>query len=165
MRKSLLALSIAALIGGAANAQVISNVGSAVPGAAPATALESDDHRRGPHPGRALLHDPGYEQDPAEHRQHRHRERQGCQAALPRRLQLGRRVRHHRIPVTRRRADGRDVAAAEDGSGVSRLVTNDTSCTLPYKQDIKDQGGKFKTNRKRRQGPDPRRLHRDPELG
>lgn len=40
-----------------------------------------------------------------------------------------------------------DVAAAEDGSGVSRLVTNDTSCTLPYKQDIKDLGGKFKTNR------------------
>ena len=40
-----------------------------------------------------------------------------------------------------------DVAAAEDGSGLSRLVTNDTSCTLPYKQDIKDLGGKFKTNR------------------
>lgn len=42
-----------------------------------------------------------------------------------------------------------EVAAAEDGSGVSRLVTSDTSCTLPYKQDIKDLGGKFKTDRVR----------------
>ncbi|WP_462389288.1 cell surface protein [Acidovorax sp. Q11] len=42
-----------------------------------------------------------------------------------------------------------EVAAAEDGSGISRLVTSDTSCTLPYKQDIKDLGGKFKTDRVR----------------
>ena len=37
-----------------------------------------------------------------------------------------------------------DVAA--DGE-VSRLLTNDTTCTLPSAQDIKDLGGKFKTNR------------------
>ena len=37
-----------------------------------------------------------------------------------------------------------DVAADGD---ISRLVTNDTSCTLPSAQDIKDLGGKFKTNR------------------
>ena len=42
-----------------------------------------------------------------------------------------------------------EVAAAEDGSGISRLVTSDTSCTLPYKQDIKDLAGKFKTDRVR----------------
>ena len=35
---------------------------------------------------------------------------------------------------------------ANDG-GISRLLTNDTSCTLPSAQDIKDLGGKFKTNR------------------
>ena len=35
---------------------------------------------------------------------------------------------------------------AADGD-ISRLVTNDTSCTLPSAQDIKDLGGKFKTNR------------------
>lgn len=38
-----------------------------------------------------------------------------------------------------------DVAA--DADGISRLATNDTSCTLPSAQDIKDLGGKFKTNR------------------
>ena len=37
-----------------------------------------------------------------------------------------------------------DVAADGD---VSRLLTNDTSCTLPSIADIKAQGGKFKTNR------------------
>ena len=37
-----------------------------------------------------------------------------------------------------------DVAADGD---ISRLVTNDTSCTLPSAQDIKDLGGKVKTNR------------------
>lgn len=35
---------------------------------------------------------------------------------------------------------------ANDG-GISRLLTNDTSCTLPSAQDIKALGGKFKTNR------------------
>ena len=41
-----------------------------------------------------------------------------------------------------------DVAA--DGEGFSRLVTNDTSCTLPSAQDIKsDSNGRFKTNRVR----------------
>jgi len=39
-----------------------------------------------------------------------------------------------------------DVAA--DADGFSRLVTNDNSCTLPSKQDIKDaNNGRFKTNR------------------
>ena len=37
-----------------------------------------------------------------------------------------------------------DVAADGD---ISRLATSDTSCTLPSAQDIKDLGGKFKTNR------------------
>ena len=37
-----------------------------------------------------------------------------------------------------------DVAADGD---ISRLATNDTTCTLPSAQDIKDLGGKFKTNR------------------
>lgn len=36
-----------------------------------------------------------------------------------------------------------------DAAGLSALTTNDTSCTLPSKQDIKDAGGKFKTNRVR----------------
>ena len=39
-----------------------------------------------------------------------------------------------------------DVAA--DAAGFSRLVTTDNSCTLPSKQDIKDtDNGRFKTNR------------------
>ena len=37
-----------------------------------------------------------------------------------------------------------DVAADGD---ISRLFTSDNSCTLPSAQDIKDLGGKFKTNR------------------
>ena len=43
-----------------------------------------------------------------------------------------------------------DVAADGD---ISRLVTSDTSCTLPSAQDIKDLGGKFKTNRVRNADP------------
>lgn len=41
---------------------------------------------------------------------------------------------------------------AADGD-VSRLVTSDTSCTLPSAADIKDLGGKFKTNRVRNADP------------
>lgn len=41
---------------------------------------------------------------------------------------------------------------AADGD-LSRLVTSDTSCTLPSAQDIKDLGGKFKTNRVRNADP------------
>ncbi|MDD2713011.1 MAG: cell surface protein [Simplicispira sp.] len=43
-----------------------------------------------------------------------------------------------------------DVWSADVGSDdgvISRLSTNDTSCTLPSIQDIKDLGGKFKLNR------------------
>ena len=47
-----------------------------------------------------------------------------------------------------------DVAA--DGN-ISRLVTNDTSCTLPSAADIKDLGGKFKTNRVRNADPEQTR--------
>ncbi|WP_027995450.1 hypothetical protein [Simplicispira psychrophila] len=36
---------------------------------------------------------------------------------------------------------------------LSRLATSDTSCTLPSAQDIKDLGGKFKTNRVRNADP------------
>lgn len=41
---------------------------------------------------------------------------------------------------------------AADGD-LSRLVTSDTSCTLPSAADIKDLGGKFKTNRVRNADP------------
>lgn len=41
---------------------------------------------------------------------------------------------------------------AADGD-ISRLVTNDTSCTLPSAADIKELGGKFKTNRVRNADP------------
>ena len=45
-----------------------------------------------------------------------------------------------------------DVAA--DGAGFSRLVTDDNSCTLPSAQDIKNaNNGRFKTNRVRANDP------------
>ena len=50
-----------------------------------------------------------------------------------------------------------DVWSADVGSDdgvISRLSTTDTSCTLPSIQDIKDLGGKFKLNRV--QGEDPK---------
>lgn len=50
-----------------------------------------------------------------------------------------------------------DVWSADVGTDdgvISRLTTTDTSCTLPSIQDIKDLGGKFKLNRV--QGEDPK---------
>ncbi|HRL53732.1 MAG TPA: cell surface protein [Acidovorax temperans] len=143
MRKSLLALSIAALFGGAANAQVQSNVPV---GATAATGLAVSTTGVG-----HILTVPYFTT-------------QGTNKTLLNIVNTDT-VNGKAIKLRYRGASNSDdvfditvylspgdvwtadVAAAEDGSGVSRLVTNDTSCTLPYKQDIKDLGGKFKTNR------------------
>lgn len=150
MRKNVLALSIAALIGGAASAgQVFDNAGAtAVPGAAPAVALNPTVTGVG-----HILAVPYFTT-------------QGTNKTLLNIVNTDN-VNGKAVKLRYRGAQNSDdvfditiylspgdvwsaeVAAAEDGSGVSRLVTSDTSCTLPYKQDIKDLGGKFKTDRVR----------------
>ncbi|MBS0292866.1 MAG: cell surface protein [Proteobacteria bacterium] len=148
MRKNLLALSIAAMVGSSAfAAQVFDNTGAtAVPGAAAATALRPTTTGVG-----HILAVPYYTT-------------QGTNKTLLNIVNTDT-VNGKAVKLRFRGASNSDdvfditvymspgdmwtadVAAAEDGSGISRLVTNDTSCTLPYKQDIKDLGGKFKTNR------------------
>jgi hypothetical protein len=146
MRKHILALSIAALVGGAANAAVISNVGSAVPNNAAATALNLSATGVG-----HILTVPYFTT-------------QGTNKTLLNIVNTDT-VNGKAVKLRFRGATNSDdifditvylspgdmwtadVAAAEDGSGLSRLVTSDTSCTLPYKEDIKALGGKFKTNR------------------
>lgn len=150
MRKNVLALSIAALIGGAASAgQVFDNAGAtAVPGAAAATILNPTVTGVG-----HILAVPYFTT-------------QGTNKTLLNIVNTDN-VNGKAVKLRYRGAQNSDdvfditvylspgdvwtaeVAAAEDGSGISRLVTNDTSCTLPYKQDIKDLGGKFKTDRVR----------------
>lgn len=150
MRKNVLALSIAALIGGAASAgQVFDNVGAvAVPGAAPATALNPTVTGVGhilavPYfttqgTNKTLLNIVNTDTVNGKAVKLRYRGAQNSDDVFDITIYLS--------PGDAWTAE---VAAAEDGSGVSRLVTSDTSCTLPYKQDIKDLGGKFKTDRVR----------------
>ena len=148
MRKNLLALSIAALVGSAANAAVFDNTAAtAVPGGlAAATTLNLSTTGVG-----HILAVPYFTT-------------QGTNKTLLNIVNTDT-VNGKSVKLRFRGATNSDdifditvflspgdmwtaeVAAAEDGSGVSRLVTNDTSCTLPYKEDIKALGGKFKTNR------------------
>lgn len=147
MRKSLLALSIAALVGGAANAAVFSNAAAVAHPAGPvATALALSTTGVG-----HILTVPYFTT-------------QGTNKTLLNITNTDT-VNGKAVKLRFRGATNSDdifditvflspgdmwtaeVGAAEDGSGVSRLVTSDTSCTLPYKEDIKAQGGKFKTNR------------------
>ena len=147
MRKNLLALSIAALVGSAANAAVFDNTAAtAHPSGAAATALNLSTTGVG-----HILAVPYFTT-------------QGTNKTLLNIVNTDT-VNGKSVKLRFRGATNSDdifditvflspgdmwtaeVAAAEDGSGVSRLVTNDTSCTLPYKEDIKALGGKFKTNR------------------
>ncbi len=154
MRKNVLALSIAALIGGAASAgQVFDNVGAtAVPNGAgvyvPATALNPTVTGVGhiltvPYfttqgTNKTLLNIVNTDNVNGKAVKLRYRGAQNSDDVFDITIYLS--------PGDAWTAE---VAAAEDGSGLSRLVTSDTSCTLPYKQDIKDLGGKFKTDRVR----------------
>ena len=147
MRKNVLALSIAALVGGAANAAVFSNgAATAHPSGAAATALNLSTTGVG-----HILTVPYFTT-------------QGTNKTLLNIVNTdttnGKAVKlrfrgatnsDDVFDITVFLSPGdmwtADIAAAEDGSGLSRLVTNDTSCTLPYKEDIRALGGKFKTNR------------------
>lgn len=149
MRKNVLALSIAALVGGAAHAAVVSNATATTAhpsGLAPATALNLSATGVG-----HILTVPYFTT-------------QGTNKTLLNIVNTDA-VNGKAVKLRFRGATNSDdvfditiylspgdvwtadVAAAEDNSGVSRLVTSDTSCTLPYKEDIKALGGKFKTNR------------------
>jgi hypothetical protein len=148
MRKSLLALSIAALVGGAANAAVFEATGNATvahpSGLAPATALTVSTTGVG-----HILTVPYFTT-------------QGTNKTLLNIVNTDT-VNGKAVKLRFRGATNSDdifditiflspgdmwtADVAADASGVSRLVTNDTSCTLPYKEDIKALGGKFKTNR------------------
>ena len=147
MRKNLIALSIAALIGGAANAAVINNAAAtAHPSGAAAAALNPVTTGVG-----HILAVPYFTT-------------QGTNKTLLNIVNTDT-VNGKAVKLRFRGATNSDdvfditvylspgdmwtadVSAAEDGSGISRLLTTDTSCTLPYKEDIKALGGKFKTDR------------------